>query len=558
MPSPHEYHWTFGNRCHIEFPGGGDPLVRAPHAFNTFEGCATISDNSGNLLFYTDGDGLYDTLTGPNIQSGLGGSRSSTHSAIIVPPAGGGSHYHIFTVHDWDNNAANGGNSLWHTSVSVSPVAIESGPTQLTNPIFPEFASERLAAIPHTDCSKYWVIAFDIGSEDKSETNAPTIHSILIDSDTAPTTSNTQTYPVMGTSSDTIIGMAFCVKFSPDGSMLAVTKPNGIDLLNFDRASGAFTFHSQITGLSTGRRPYGVEFSPNNLYLYYTTIFGGELRRHDISLGTQAYSTDPLIATEPDGGRGNYRLGALQLGPNGKIYGTQVSEPSLLEIADPNNSDATAVGFDWDAKDANGNKLDLTSEGAGNADLGLPTFTRIADDCLDEDVCASVANDVNEITSERAENDVNRMRPCEGRLLQKPACRELRLPRVRPFIDIKWGNSECDCIESDDTEIVSITVCNIYSNIEFSDFTIHKLEVVDANGDPVATLPDGTPSVELTPIGPYCFGTIESCSCVSREFVLRNRGAIAGEYHIRATGICYDVNLHFDEEACFKFDICAD
>ena len=81
---------------------------------------------------------------------------------------------------------------------------------------------------------------------------------------------------------------------------------------------------------------------------------------------------------------------------------------------------------------------------------------------------------------------------------------------------------------------------------------------MDAAGNPVATLPDGTPSVELTPIGPYCFGNIASCSCVSREFVLRNRGAMAGEYHIRATGICYDVNLHFDDEACFKFDICAD
>ena len=565
MSGPHEYHWTFGDRCHIEFPGGGDPVVGAPHAFITAEGCATMSDNAGSLLFYTDGDGLYDTLSGPAMQTGLGGSNSSTHSAIIVPPAGGGSRYHIFTVRDWDNPATSAG-TLWHTSVSVNPVAVQTVPQQLLNPTYPEFAAERLAAIPHLDCSKYWVIAFDIGSRITWDTNPPTIYSMLIDSDAGPSPlpshTKTQTYPVSGSADDSIVGAGYCVKFSSSGQMFAITKRNGIDILSFNRSTGGFTFHSQITGLdfdsNPRRSPYGVEFSPNGQYLYYSGVFNGEIRRHTISSGTQSYTLDALVGTEPNINSGRpYRAGALQLGPNGKIYGTRVGEPRLFEIANPDSPTAAAVGFDLNAKDANGNDLELDSMGAGNADLGLPTFTRIADDCLEGDICSAISDEVNEITFERAENDVNRMRPCEGRLRPRPRCRDLRLPRVRPHIEVKWGDSECDCIESDDTEIVSITVCNTYSNIEFSGFTIHKLEVVDAAGNPVATLPDGTPSVELTPIGPYCFGNIASCSCVSREFVLRNRGAIAGEYHIRATGICYDVNLHFDDEACFKFDICA-
>ena len=87
MTGTNEYHWTFGNRCHISFPNGGDPISEPSHAFTTDEGCASISDDNGNLLFYTDGRDLYDgslSTTPINPSSApLGGHPSSANSATV-------------------------------------------------------------------------------------------------------------------------------------------------------------------------------------------------------------------------------------------------------------------------------------------------------------------------------------------------------------------------------------------------------------------------------------------------------------------------------------------
>ncbi len=84
------------------------------------------------------------------------------------------------------------------------------------------------------------------------------------------------------------------------------------------------------------------------------------------------------------------------------------------------------------------------------------------------------------------------------------------------------------------------------------------IEVVDADGKPVKMLPNGTPSVKIHPIGIFCFGDIEPCSCITREFVLINEGAKEGEYHINLKGVCYDITKTEHTEQCFRFNICKD
>lgn len=137
-------------------------------------------------------------------------------------------------------------------------------------------------------------------------------------------------------------------------------------------------------------------------------------------------------------------------------------------------------------------------------------------------------------------------------------CKEVDFSEVKPCISIKWGDSECDCLESSDYEIMTLTVCNCYSNLTFSNFKISMIEVVDADGKPVSILPNGTPSIKVHPIGVYCFGDIAPCSCVTREFVIINEGAKEGEYHINLKGICYDISKSEYLEECFKFNICKD
>ena len=143
-------------------------------------------------------------------------------------------------------------------------------------------------------------------------------------------------------------------------------------------------------------------------------------------------------------------------------------------------------------------------------------------------------------------------------------CKPVELPPIKPCISVRWGDSKCDCLETNDFEVFSITVCNCYSNITMQDFMISQIVLTDQNGQPVANLPDGTPSVQLVPSGPICFGDIPPChdpqhpSCVTREVVLSTRGAIAQRYRLVFNGICFEVCHHLQSEQCFSFTLCAD
>jgi hypothetical protein len=129
-------------------------------------------------------------------------------------------------------------------------------------------------------------------------------------------------------------------------------------------------------------------------------------------------------------------------------------------------------------------------------------------------------------------------------------CQEAPAPKLTPCVHVRWGDGANDHLETDDTEILCITVCNPYSNVVLKDFTVQIL-VLDAGGNMVANLPNGTPSVQIKPQFNVCFGDIPACdpqserqqSCVSREVVMINRGAIEGKYQVR---------IFYCFEACFN------
>lgn len=152
---------------------------------------------------------------------------------------------------------------------------------------------------------------------------------------------------------------------------------------------------------------------------------------------------------------------------------------------------------------------------------------------------------------------------CQRGAEEGKGCQEVRYPEVGPCVSISWGDSDCDCMETDDVEVFCITLCNCYSNVTFDNVVVGTILVTDAAGNPVPTLPDGTPSVRVVPIGPICFGSIGPCkdgrpTCVSREFVLWTRGAKGGAYQIHVGPICYSVTYHYQKEECFLVNLCQD
>lgn len=142
-------------------------------------------------------------------------------------------------------------------------------------------------------------------------------------------------------------------------------------------------------------------------------------------------------------------------------------------------------------------------------------------------------------------------------------CDRAEEPKIVPCLRLRWGDGPQDRLETEDTEILCLTVCNPYSNVTLKDFTAHVL-VFDAGGASVPALPDGTPSVIIKPSFHVCFGDIPPCdpqrpdrSCVSRELVLISRGAKVGGYQVRIVycfEACFTV-LGFDH--VFKIELVA-
>ena len=90
--------WYFGENAGIDFNSGA-PVALTNGSLNTQEGCASVCDSLGNLLFYTDGVYVWDN-THTMMSNGfyLYGHYSSTQSAVIVKKPGSVNIYYIFTV----------------------------------------------------------------------------------------------------------------------------------------------------------------------------------------------------------------------------------------------------------------------------------------------------------------------------------------------------------------------------------------------------------------------------------------------------------------------------
>ena len=90
--------WYFGYNAGLDF-NSGSPVALTDGQIYTQEGCASIANSSGQLLFYTDGI----TVWNRNHQimsngTGLFGHDSSTQSSTIVQKPNSPNLFYIFTI----------------------------------------------------------------------------------------------------------------------------------------------------------------------------------------------------------------------------------------------------------------------------------------------------------------------------------------------------------------------------------------------------------------------------------------------------------------------------
>jgi hypothetical protein len=111
--------WYFGYMSALDFNGGSPPvsisgcqiipLSQGTGWYLHNEGTSSISDNLGNLLFYSEGQNIWNSNNQlmPN-GSGLMGCYSSTTSSYIIPVPLSDSLFYLFTTDCLENNLANG------------------------------------------------------------------------------------------------------------------------------------------------------------------------------------------------------------------------------------------------------------------------------------------------------------------------------------------------------------------------------------------------------------------------------------------------------------------
>jgi len=306
--------WYFGNRAGLNF-NTAIATAQTDGQLNQMEGCASISDENGNLLFYTNGIVVYNA-NHAIMQNGTGllGSDSSSQSAIIIPDPGNNLRYYIFTV-DLEGMS----NGIRYTAVDMSLDLNLGGviPTQKNIPIESR-STEKITAVYHQNQHDIWVVAH-------RTLNNEYIAYLVSDAGVQSTPVVSQVGSIHG-AADGTIGYLKC---SPDGKHIAAAKYAyipGVELFDFDTASGIISNLRQVNNVSS----YGVEFSPDSKLLYANQGFAGSIYQYDITSGDQAtiQASASLITTAS--------YSSLQLGLDGKIYAAQPNATRLGVINNPN------------------------------------------------------------------------------------------------------------------------------------------------------------------------------------------------------------------------------
>ncbi len=339
--------WYFGEYAGLDF-NSGSPVALTNGQLSTDEGCTTISDKNGNLLFYTDGSIVYDKSHNvmPN-GTGLLGHRSSTQSAIIVPRPNNPNLYYIFTVdepnpYNADDNDINDvdppNNGL---NYSLVDLRLNNGlgdivSTEKNIPLITynkndseevKFkCSEKVTAVQHGDGVSFWVIthfintfySFKVGTLGIDKNPVKTVTSFNI--------------PIGGYNYNAI----GYLKVSPNGRKLAMANSStrstnelgpknsvirdtgNVLLFDFNAITGTI---SNGMKLIENSNPYGLEFSAKSKKIYVTLnkynneglTIGSELLQFDLK-NSNINGSKTIVNTSTN------VAGALQLAIDEKIY----------------------------------------------------------------------------------------------------------------------------------------------------------------------------------------------------------------------------------------------
>ncbi len=157
-----DVNWYFGDKAAIKFTANG-PVSLTNSQMTATEGSSAISDVSGNLLFYSNGNNIWNKKhrimkNGENYAKGY----SAIQSCIIVPMPGSDVKYYIFTSPEFENGDPN----LAGHTYSIVDMSLENGDGAVIqkNIVFQKLGTEGITAIQHANGKDFWIITQEMNT----------------------------------------------------------------------------------------------------------------------------------------------------------------------------------------------------------------------------------------------------------------------------------------------------------------------------------------------------------------------------------------------------------
>lgn len=298
--------WAMGNTG-IDFNTNPPTVIQKPGfvpVINNFgEAAASVCDENGQILFFTDGTLVHDKFNNlmPNANplnpipstTTFSATSSSCQGALIVPDPGNSNRYYIFSIYSLEQQANRGRMYYSVVDMSLNGGLGDIVPTEKGILLATE-RTERMSAVSGNACN-VWIMTV---------TNDGDLQCFSLDANGINTTPITTSLGIPN-----YMPHAGKIVFSPNREKVAISvhgavglQRPGIVLADFNPSNGtANNFHYLLTDTAV----YGMAFSSNSQYLYFLSegnppnypAFAGKLSAY--AGNTTAIAASTLILAQP-------------------------------------------------------------------------------------------------------------------------------------------------------------------------------------------------------------------------------------------------------------------
>lgn len=350
--------WYFGEMAGIDFNQNPPVALADDNLMDSPEGCATISDTDGALLFYTNGSTIWNKdhqimVNGDSI----GGDSTAAQSALILPFPDDETLFYVFTSQEVYGELDN------ELLISIVDIKDDSARGSVVVKGIRLFDHHTERVTGSNFAGNGWILSHEFGNNN--------FKANFLDETGITSTVHSPTGEFLDFLEE--LSATSYLRFQPGIQRAANMIPgdNTVDILDFDNNRGVLSNPRNIDTQEPASTPlYGIEFSGGGDKMYVTaTGTNSKLIQYTLDSLDTPNEIAEIEATKYDGYPQGAGYGALQRGPNGIIYMAIDNATALGTINSP-SADRDNANFQEMGQDLLGRV----------SRLGLPNFVQNVSD----------------------------------------------------------------------------------------------------------------------------------------------------------------------------------